>query len=852
MGPPSFGRVMTKLVIVESPAKTKTIAKYLPKGFVVESSVGHVRDLPGNKAEIPASIRGQPWADYGIDVDHEFEAHYITIKGKAKVIADLRKRLKDADELFLATDGDREGESISWHLVQALKPKVPVRRMVFHEITKEAIQNALKNPRDLDLNLVQAQETRRILDRLYGYTLSPLLWKKIGGNLSAGRVQSVAVRLVVQRERERRAFRTGSYWDLTAKLAKMADVFDAKLTQLEGKSIATGKDFDKDTGRIQEGKDVLLLEEGRARELQRTLPSFPWTVAGVESKERQSSPPAPFITSTLQQEGINRLNLTARETMRVAQRLYESGLITYMRTDSTTLSDEGMKGAREAVKKHFGDEYLHPTPRTYEHKQSASAQEAHEAIRPAGAEFVPPEGAGLSGKELAVYTMIWNRTVASQMANERFTSTTVEVHVDKAVFSATGKRVDFPGYRLAYPVSLERDTELPPLQVGDVLDCQDLRAEGHETKPPARYTEATLVKALEEDGVGRPSTYAEILDKIQAKNYVVTKGKALVPTLTAFAVTSLLEKHFPRLVDTGFTAEMEGTLDRIADGKADWLPYIKAFFKGPDGIKTQVDQRMDEIEPVEARTVDLEGLPYSVKVGRFGPYVETEVDGSRVSVNIPPDVTPDDITRELIEDLLRRKAEGPKRLGAHPENGEPIFLMDGRFGPYVQWGEQDPRKGAPKPKRASLPPAKTPDTITLEDAVELLKFPRELGQHPAGGRVFANMGRFGPFVAHEQSADKTDYRSLADEGMLHTVTLQEALDLLAQPKKGRGAATRSNVLKDLGPHPQDGKPVQILEGRYGPYVKHEAVNATVPKGTNPATLTMEQAVELLEKRKAAM
>jgi DNA topoisomerase-1 len=842
---------MTKLVIVESPAKTKTIGKFLPKEFRVESSVGHVRDLPGSKAEIPKSIRDKPWADYAVDVDNDFEPYYVVSRGKSKVIAALKKKLKDADELYVATDSDREGEAIGWHLVEVLKPKVPVKRMVFHEITKEAVQAALANTRDIDMNLVQAQETRRILDRLYGYTLSPLLWKKIGGNLSAGRVQSVALRVVVERERERRAFRKGSYWDLVAQLSKDTQGFEARLVELSGQPVATARDFDKDTGRLQEGSKAVVLEEERAKNLAGQLRSATWTVASVEAKERQSSPQPPFITSTLQQEANNRLNMSSRDTMRTAQRLYEAGHITYMRTDNPSLSEEGVKAARAAVESHFGAEFLHVSVRTFEHKKSKGAQEAHEAIRPAGTRFVPPDETGVTGAEKALYTLIWKRAVACQMANERYTSTTVGVTADEARFAATGKRTDFPGYRLAWPSSGEGDTQLPALAQGDVVDCESVDPQAHETQPPARYTEATLVRALEAAGVGRPSTYADILGKIREKGYVVLKGKALAPTLTAFAVIGLLEEHFPNLVDLDFTARMEERLDEIADGDLESVPYLTEFFLGDQGLQKTVEKRMAEIKPADAREIDLPGLPFALRIGRYGAFVEAEVDGQRVTASIPENTTPDELTPEFVAELVRRRAEGPEPLGDDPGTGQPIFLLTGRFGPYVQLGQTPEEKDAPKPKRSSIPRDMDAGNVSLDDAAFLLSLPRQLGPHPDGGRVFANIGRYGPYVAHAPAGDgSTEFRSLKGTQHLKDITLDEAVEMIRQPKPGRGARGAPRVMQDFGGHPDDGKPVQLLEGRYGPYVKHGKTNATVPKDVDAEKLTREDALELVAKKTA--
>ena len=852
-----------KLVIVESPTKSKKIAGYLPKGYTVDSCVGHIRDLPSSKADIPAEIKGKPWADFGVDVEHGFAPYYVTIPGKQKVISGLKAKLKGADELFLATDEDREGESISWHLVEALKPKVPVRRMVFNEITKDAILKALKSPREVDMDLVQAQETRRILDRLYGYALSPLLWKKVGGGLSAGRVQSPAIRLVVLRERERRSFVAAGYWGLVAHLTAPAlsahAAFDAKLVSVSGKRVATGKDFDRDTGKLAAGKDVVILEEAAAKDLKSRLEKAPWLVADVTEQQRTSSPEAPFVTSTLQQEANNRLNLSARQAMQTAQRLFENGFITYMRTDSTALSDEAIAGAQDAIRSQFGADYLAPAVRNYEGKQQKGAQEAHEAIRPAGRDFIHPDKAGLSGPDLALYRLIWMRTLACQMANERYTSTTVTLTSLEAVFTASGKRVDFAGYRAAYGVSDARtDGEgeggaLPAMKKGDKPACTGVEAEGHQTKPPARYTEATLVKALVDERIGRPSTYAAILQTIQDRGYVVPKGKALVPSFTAFAVVGLLEKHFPKLIDLQFTADMEEKLDLIAAGDLQWVPFLTEFFLGKEGLQAQIASRMKTIDPGEGRQVDLgPGLPCKVMIGRYGAYLEVERSGERLSASIPESITPDELDAATVERLLQQKAEGPKSIGKDPESGLPVYVLDGRFGPYYQLGdaEEDAGKkgGAPKPKRASLPKGKTPAQGDLDEALFLLSLPKELGPHPEGGRVLVGLGRFGPYVLHENGAAK-EYRSIKPD-QLTTVGLAEAMDLLSKPKQGRGGRGQATVLRELGPHPDDGKPVHILDGRYGPYIKHGDTNANVPRGTAVEAMTMEAAVAAIAERAA--
>ncbi|MBD2103029.1 type I DNA topoisomerase [Leptolyngbya sp. FACHB-261] len=847
---------MSTLVIVESPTKARTIRNFLPAGYRVEASMGHVRDLPGDASEIPSAVKGEDWARLGVNVAHGFEPLYVVPKEKKKVVKELKDALKAADELVLATDEDREGESISWHLLQLLNPKVPVKRMVFHEITEEAIHRALNNCRSVDDRLVRAQETRRVLDRLVGYTLSPLLWKKIAWGLSAGRVQSVAVRLLVQRERERRAFRTGSYWDLKANLSHSKSRFDAQLTTLGGVKVATGRDFDEATGQIIAGRQVVLLDEAQAQSLRERLLSQTWTVSTKEEKPNTRKPSPPFTTSTLQQESNRKLRLSARDTMRVAQSLYEQGYITYMRTDSVHLSEQAITAARNCVEQMYGANYLSPSPRQYTTK-SKGAQEAHEAIRPAGSSFRTPQQTGLSGREFALYDLIWKRTVACQMADARQTSITINIQVEDAVFRSSGKRIDFPGFFRAYvegsddPEAALEDQEviLPDLKVGDKPNCDGLEAIGHETQPPARYTEASLVKTLESEGVGRPSTYASIIGTIIDRGYAQMQGQALAPTFTAFAVTSLLEEHFPSLVDSRFTARMEQTLDEIATGEAKWLPYLEEFYLGKEGLETQVKERDSQIDPAQARTVSLEGLEGKVRIGRFGPYIEVEKPEGTVTASLPKDAAPADLDPEQVEILLRQKTEGPDQVGRHPETGEPIYLKTGQYGPYVQLGDDsdDKDKNAPKPKRASLPKGVTPDKVTLELAVGLLSLPRTLGEHPDTGRkVQAGLGRFGPYIVHDMGKEGKDYRSLKAEDDVLAIELKRALELLAQPKAGRGKRTaNAKPLRELGAHPADQEPVNLYNGQYGPYVKHGKTNVSLPKDQSPDDLTLEQAVELL-------
>lgn len=842
---------MSTLVIVESPTKAKTIRNYLPSGYQVEASMGHVRDLPQSASEIPASVKGEPWSKIGVNVESNFDPLYVIPKDKKKVVKGLKDALKQADELVLATDEDREGESISWHLLQVLNPKVPTKRMVFHEITEEAIQAALDNCRDINDQLVHAQETRRILDRLVGYTLSPLLWKKIAWGLSAGRVQSVAVRLLVQRERERRAFRKGSYWDLKATLQKQDAPFEAKLVALDGTRLATGSDFDEATGRIAVGRNVVLLNEAEARSLQQRIQSGQWSISNVEERSSTRRPSPPFTTSTLQQEANRKLRLSARDTMRVAQSLYENGYITYMRTDSVHLSQQAIAAARACVQEKYGSDYLSPKARQYSTK-SKGAQEAHEAIRPAGHTFRSPQETGLSGRELSLYELIWKRTVATQMAEARQTHITVQVQVDNAEFRATGKRIDFPGFFRAYvegsddPNAAIEDQEviLPPLAVGDIVSCSNLEAVGHETQPPSRFTEASLVKTLESEGIGRPSTYATIIGTIVDRGYAQMSNNSLIPTFTAFAVTALLEKHFPDLVDPSFTARMEQTLDEISTGEADWLPYLREFYRGESGLETQVKEREDHIDPNEARAIALEGIDAKIRVGRYGAYLEVQQDDEVITASIPHDLTPSDLDRDQVALLLRQKTEGPDKVGFHPETGEPIYKLIGPYGPYVQLGDEI--EGNPKPKRASLPKGMKLEDLTLEIAVGLLSLPRFLGTHPETGcKVQAGLGRFGPYVVHDQGKDGRDYRSLKKEDDVLTVDLNRALELLAQPKRGRGRGKASKPLKELGPHPADEEAVNLFDGPYGLYVKHGKTNASLPEGETADTITLEKALELL-------
>ena len=844
---------MSTLVIVESPTKARTIRNYLPAGYRVEASMGHVRDLPQSASEIPAAVKGESWAQLGVNVDADFEPVYVVPKDKKKIVTQLKEALKDVDELILATDEDREGESISWHLYQLLKPKVPTKRMVFHEITQEAIKKALKNCRNIDEQLVRAQETRRILDRLVGYTLSPLLWKKIAWGLSAGRVQSVAVRLLVTRERQRRAFHEGTYWDLKASLSKEKTPFAAQLVTLAGTKIANGSDFDATTGEITAGRNVLLLNEEQAVALKERLTGKTWSVNDIEERPVTRKPSPPFTTSTLQQESNRKLRLSARDTMRVAQNLYEQGYITYMRTDSVHLSDQAIAAARSSVEKLYGQQYLSPQPRQYTTK-SKGAQEAHEAIRPAGSTFRTPQETPLGGRELAIYDLIWKRTVACQMADCRQTQITVQLQVEDAGFRSSGKRIEFPGYLRAYvegsddPEAALEDQEviLPNLKVGDHPNCTELEAVGHETQPPARYTEASLVKTLESEGIGRPSTYASIIGTIIDKGYAHLVTNALIPTFTAFAVTDLLEKHFPDIVDPSFTSKMEQTLDDIATGEVKWLPYLQQFYLGEKGLETLVKERESQIDATKARTVELENLDAKVRIGKYGPYIEVENGEGVITASIPKDLTPSDLDPKQVEVLLRQKITGPDQVGRHPETGEPIYVKIGAYGPYVQLGDKTDEN--PKPKQASLLKGVTPETVTLEMAVGLLALPRTLGVHPVtGGKIQASLGRFGPYVVHDQGKEGKDYRSLKATDNVLAISLERALELLSEPKKGRSSSNSKSkaALRELGTHPEDGETINIYDGPYGPYIKHGKTNVSIPEGQTVEDITLAAALSLL-------
>jgi DNA topoisomerase I len=834
-------RTGKKLVIVESPAKAKTIAGYLGKDYVVESSIGHIRDLPNNASEIPAKLKGEEWARLGVNVDNDFEPLYVVDSRKKKVVADLKAKLKNADELLLATDEDREGEAIAWHLREVLAPTVPVRRMVFHEITRPAIENALTQTREIDDCLVDAQETRRILDRLYGYGVSPVLWRKIMQGLSAGRVQSVATRLVVDRERERMRFVAAGYWDITATFDPGS--FTARLAAVDGKRVAQGRDFGQD-GALKTA-DAVQLTEADARGLATELAGATFRVSSVEEKPYTRRPAPPFMTSTLQQEASRKLRLSSQQTMRVAQRLYENGYITYMRTDSTTLSESALTAARSQARELYGADAVPAQPRRYERKVK-NAQEAHEAIRPAGDRFRTPDDVRreLSAEEFNVYDLIWKRTVASQMADARGQTVSVRIAATEraAEFATAGTVITFRGFLLAYeegrdePSGDAEEKVLPPLQEGDAVAATALEPEGHSTTPPARFTEASLVKALEERGIGRPSTYAAIMGTILDRGYVRKQGQALVPEFLAFSVVQLLERHFPRLVDYTFTARMEDDLDEIAAGEEARSAWLQRFYfgeNGNDGLKTQVEGRLDEIDAREVNTVELPGTDIVVRVGKYGPYLER--GGERQT--LPPDIAPDELSAERAAEIL---AQGNQEheLGVDPESGRPVAIRSGRYGPYVT----EIVEGDEKPRTASLFASMSPETVTLEDALRLLTLPRSLGEAD-GEEILAANGRYGPYVKKGKES-----RSLESEEQLFTITLEEALAKLAEPKQ-RGRRAAAPPLKELGDDPVSGKPVVLKEGRFGPYVTDGETNASLRAADSIDSISPERAAELLQERR---
>jgi len=878
-----------RLVIVESPAKAKKIASYLGSGYVVESSVGHIRDLPSRADDVPAKYKGESWAKLGVNVDHDFEPLYVVSADKKSKVTELKGLLKDVDELLLATDPDREGEAIAWHLLETLKPKVPVRRMVFHEVTEQAVRAAAEDTRDLDNDLVDAQETRRILDRLYGYEVSPVLWKKVMPRLSAGRVQSVATRLVVQRERERIAFTSASYWDISATMDAGAEAtprqFPARLVSVDGARLATGKDFDS-TGHLKaNSREVRVLDEAGARALAEGLHQREFTVSSVEEKPYTRRPYAPFMTSTLQQEAGRKLRFNSETTMQIAQRLYQNGYITYMRTDSTTLSESALAAARSQATELYGKDYVSPSPRQYNRKVK-NAQEAHEAIRPAGEVFrTPGQVAGeLAADEFRLYEMIWQRTIASQMADAKGTTMSVRITGTSATgeectFAASGRTITFPGFLKAYVEAVDADSgaeaddkqsRLPQLVKDQELTATDLSPDGHATTPPARYNEPSLVSKLEELGIGRPSTYASIIKTIQDRGYVWKKGAALVPSWVAFAVVGLLERHFERLVDYDFTAAMEDELDRIAAGNEQRTRWLSRFYFGGEqgvdgsigrlgGLKKLVSGGVEDIDPRAINSIpmfeDSEGRTVYVRVGRYGPYIEREVDGKPERRDLRDDLPPDELTPEIAEELFATPQEG-RPLGTDPVSGHEIVAKEGRFGPYVtevlpepeepEGGKKTSKAKKPKPRTASLFQSMDIQTVTLDDALKLLSLPRVVGKDPeSGDEITAQNGRYGPYLKKG-----TDSRSLTSEDQIFSITLEEALKIYSEPKQRGRRGPAKPPLKELGEDPVSKKPMVIKDGRFGPYVTDGEYNATLRKGDSVEGLTPERASELLAEKRA--
>lgn len=850
------GNSKKALVIVESPAKARTISKFLGKNYLVEASIGHVRDLPQGAKEIPQQYKDQDWAYLGVNVNENFDPVYIVPTDKKQQVTKLKKLLKESDELYLATDEDREGEAISWHLQEILKPKVPVHRLVFHEITETAITEALEHPRTIDDGLVRAQETRRILDRLYGYEVSPLLWRKIKPKLSAGRVQSVAVRLIVQRERDRMAFHSATYWDLVATFEVDGQSFDATLVEADGKRVPSSRDFDSSTGKVNK-EGLLLLDEDGANALLQRIKDADFSVSNLENKPYTSKPAAPFTTSTLQQEANRKLGFTARRTMQVAQSLYENGYITYMRTDSTNLAQVAIDASRKLVESEYGKDYLPEKPRLYSSKVK-NAQEAHEAIRPAGNEFRKPDSVKgeLSAEQFKLFELIWKRTVACQMADARGHRISINIGGAEAVFYVSGKTIDFPGFLRAYVEGsddpqaelADRETLLPAVTVGQKVDAKEFDPKSHTTQPPARFSEASLTRSLEEMGIGRPSTYASIIDTILRREYVFKKGNALVPTWTSFAVVGLMEAHLERLVDYDFTAKMEDDLDSISRGEADANDYLKKFYFGVEnhGLKQVIEERIKDVDARSVNSIPL-GAPEEgehreevfVRVGRYGPYVE---QGERRG-SIPDELPPDEIDLAKAMDILEQSEKGEEPMGEHPETGKPIYLKTGRFGPYVQMGSTDDEE---KPKNASLLKGMNAGDVNLETAIKLLSLPREVGLHPEDQKpIVAYNGRFGPYIKWN---DET--RSLPAEISPIDIEMDKALELLAQPKtRGRRGAPKE-PLKTLDKSPVTEEVIKIMDGRYGPYVTDGETNASLPKGASPDELTMEVALQLLADRAA--
>ena len=855
----------TKLVIVESPAKARKIGSFLGDDYVVEASVGHIRDLPQRAADIPKEFKKFAWAKEGVNIEEDFAPLYVINPDKKAKVSELKELMKDADELILATDEDREGEAIAWHLIEVLRPKIPVRRMVFHEITKEAIQKAANETRDLDYRLVDAQETRRVLDRLYGYRLSPVLWKKVMPRISAGRVQSVATRLIVERERERMAFISSAWWDLAA---VCAPGFNARLLSLEGKRVAATNDFDSNGGIKEKSlENILLLDEAAARELVQSLSGQSLIVKSLEESPRTERPKAPFTTSTMQQDAGSRLGWGAQLTMRIAQRLYENGYITYMRTDSVTLSPTAIAAARSSAQALYGKEFVPATPRVYEGK-TKNAQEAHEAIRPAGDVFKTPGELApeLSRDEFALYDLIWKRTVASQMSDAKKQQMRVDFDVktktgQDAIFRANGSVLTFAGFLAAYEEIVEDKTEaedtdrrLPAMSVGEKISVKEYTCEGHETKPPARYTEPTLVKKLEELGIGRPSTFASIMQTIQDRGYVAKRGRALVPTFLAFSVTGLLEQHFTKLIDYEFTASMEEDLDRIANGETERVAWLTNFFYGSENNPGLEDLSAD-LGAIDAQAINTMkmGEDIEIRVGRFGAYLQQGQGEERKFANIPEEMAPDELTLPKAIELLA-KPSGERKLGTDPGTGLEVIAKSGRFGAYitevfpeeiVEEGAKKKRKkkDAPKPKTASLLSTMTLDTIDLKDALRLLSLPRTLGTYQDEPITVQN-GRYGPYMKHG-----ADSRTLTSEDQLFSIGLEEAIEIYKQPKVRRRGVAKP-PLKELGQDPATGKEVIVKDGRFGVYVTDGEVNATLRRGDAVELLTIERALELLAGRRA--
>lgn len=843
------------LVIVESPTKAKTLKKFLGPNYIVTASNGHIRDLPNNASEIPASVKKESWARLGINVEDNFSPLYVVPSKKKDHVKKIKDFVKDSNLIFLATDEDREGESISWHLLEVLKPKIPTKRLVFHEITKEAIFKALENPRSIDENLVKAQETRRIIDRLYGYEVSPLLWKKMAPGLSAGRVQSVAIRLLVEKEKARIAFKSADYWGVKALLKKEADEFDAELIETNQKKVATGKDFDPDTGKLKNSDKIIALSESQAKAISDDIKSNDIKVKSVEEKPFTNKPLAPFVTSTLQQEANYKLRMSARHTMSVAQVLYENGFITYMRTDSTTLSDQAIRAAQQLILDNYGKDFLHEQPRVYTTKVK-NAQEAHEAIRPAGERFSHPEEVKkqLGIEAFKLYDLIWKRTIASQMKDAKGTYVVVQLSCKDHILRSSGKTITFPGFMRAYvegaddPNAELADKEkfLPKLTENEKVALSNVEASEHKTLPPARYTEGSLIKELERLGIGRPSTWATVVDLVLSRSYAFKKGNALVPTFVAMAVINLLEQHFPLLLDYEFTARLEDDLDAISRGEEENIKYLSNFYNGNGhpGLKQLVKKGEEVIDPRIVCGISIgrtkEDKELEIRIGKWGPFIS---DGEN-RASVPDGTTPDEMTLEKAEEILHQANKAPEAIGFHPESNEPIYLKSGPYGTYLELGDLPEDGDKKKRKMASLLPGTSPEEVTVEYAVKLFSLPRNLGKNTENGEdVIASNGRYGPYI----SCGKDTRTIPLDQLSPLDITLEQALELLKQPKR-RGRGVAKPPLKDIGKHPVTEKHLVIKSGRFGPYVTDGELNASVPRGRNPEDITIEDAIGLLEAR----